>query len=112
MGDDETLALPIELLLVGQAVAFRSSEDVDAADVWHNEGEPLFLYRGHPGRITDACPMHILIEWAGFENSDWSLAVGFTSPDEGPCDSLTAITEEEHYRRCREIAEGKRPTLG
>ncbi|MDJ0315783.1 hypothetical protein CVV68_01210 [Arthrobacter livingstonensis] len=112
MADNESEPLPPELFLIGQTVALRSSADLDANDIWHNDGEPLFLYRGHPGRITDPNLMHILVEWAGFENSDWSLAFGFTASAKGPCSGLMAITEDEYDRRCKEIAAGKRPTLG
>lgn len=104
--------LPRKLFLVGQTVALRSPEDIDANEIWHSEGEPLFLYRGHPGRITDPSPMHILVDWAGFEESTWSLDFGFTATSKGPCPGLTDITEEEYESRCKEIAEGKRPTFG
>ncbi|ALE07815.1 hypothetical protein AL755_13265 [Arthrobacter sp. ERGS1:01] len=91
---------------VGQAVALLG----DDINVDRREGEPLFFYRGHPGRITDPNGMHILTEWVGFEESPWSFAFGFTAFHDGTCRGLTAITEEEYAIRAKAIAEGKRPT--
>lgn len=105
---NEPPPLPPELFRVGQAVALNLEEDISIPRL---EGEPLFLYRGHPGRITDPNYMHILTDWVGLENSPWSYAFGFTAvPDDGPCPGLTAITEAEYTIRAKAIAEGKRPT--
>ena len=101
--------LPYELFRVGQTVALNLEDDIS---VDRRDEEPLFLYRGHPGRITDPNFMHILTDWVGFEESPWSYAFGFTAlSDDGPCPGLTAITEEEYAIRAKAIGEGKRPLL-
>jgi hypothetical protein len=98
--------LPSELFRVGQAVALIG----DDISISRLEGEPLFLYRGHPGRITDPNDMHVLTDWVGLEESPWSFAFGFTAFPDGTCRGLTAITDEDYAIRAKAIADGKRPT--
>lgn len=105
--DNQPPPLPSVLFRVGQAVALNVEDDIDAD---RGEGEPLFLYRGHPGRITDPNHMHILTDWVGLEESPWSYAFGSTAFPDGTCHGLTAITEDEYAVRAKAIADGKRRT--
>ncbi|MCZ2404764.1 hypothetical protein IV498_16665 [Paenarthrobacter sp. Z7-10] len=109
--DDGSAILPANLIVVGQAVAHRIPGDIALEPDEVQSGHPAFLYHGHPGHITDPTPQHILVDWAGLEESPWSYAYGISVPIlGGPCDGLTAISEAEFRRRAQRLADGLAPT--
>lgn len=90
-------------LVAGQPVVF-DGEDITAGFFGPNA---LFdaLRRGHPGRIRDPTPQHIMVDWVGLEDEPMSFAFGFVNERRSQSDvvgsvrGLRRISEHEYGRR-------------
>jgi hypothetical protein len=63
---------------------------------------------GHPGRVWELhLGHHVLVHWAGLEDTDESQVVGFSTDDSGQIyRGLAAITGAEYLRRVERLATG------
>ncbi len=101
--------LAASMIVRGQLVA-SLGEDVEAREV-PRPGYPSVLFYGHPGRITDPTPQHIIVDWVGIEDTPFSWANGESVESiGGPCLSLEPLTADEYVVRKERIMRGQRPT--
>lgn len=102
-------------LVAGQPVAYDGPDVVEAV---HGTQPPLDALRaGHPGRIRDGTPQHIMVDWVGLEDQPISFASGFVnerrhnSDDTGSVSGLLLLTEDEYERRAAVIRAGGAPSV-
>lgn len=97
---------------VGQYVSYAATTDY-LPELNNSENFPKFLYMGHPGRISDASPMHVLVDWYGFDDTYVNFALGFSIiKEDGPVIGISPISAQEYDIRCEEVARGERPSFG
>ncbi|MCO8274000.1 hypothetical protein M1L60_25705 [Actinoplanes sp. TRM 88003] len=67
------------------------------------------LWRGHPGVISEPIPQHVLVTWAGLEETVSSFLIGFSCDDLGLFHGLGVISAEEYETRRARVLAGQAP---
>ncbi|WP_139204034.1 hypothetical protein [Rhodococcoides kroppenstedtii] len=94
-------------LKVGQPVEYTGPEDSNGILA---SAPPLHvLHVGHPGRIRDPTPQHVMVDWVGLEHEVVSYAAGFVNERRfeddqfGSVKGLQLLSEAEYVRRSARV---------